>query len=105
MRGRWRTYSGCNSRTRNEERGTRRGTRNEDAAAETLPQLPRSSFGSHSLGLLTVAYASAGAFGFTRTLFAGMPTFTWKARTSFVATAMAPTIAFWATRTPANTVA
>jgi hypothetical protein len=47
----------------------------------------------------------SGALGFTRTLFAGMPTYTWCGRTSFVATAIAPTIAFSPTWTPASTVA
>ena len=37
-------------------------------------------------------WCDSGAVGFTRTLFAGMPTFTCQGRTSFVATATAPTI-------------
>src|SRR5687768_9425579 len=51
-------------------------------------------------------YASlGGAFGFTVMLFAGMPTFTWYGRTSFVATAIAPTIPCSPTCTPARIVA
>src|SRR5258705_2394629 len=56
---------------------------------------------------LTVVTLSCpgGAFGFTRTLLAGIPTYTWYGRTSLVATAIAPTIACSFTCTPASTVA
>ena len=50
-------------------------------------------------------YASRGAFGLMVTDLAGMPTFTCQGRTSRVATAIAPTMAFSPTVVPASTVA
>ena len=50
-------------------------------------------------------FSSAGAFGLTVMLFAGIPTYTCHGRTSLVATAIAPTIPCTPTRTPASTVA
>jgi hypothetical protein len=70
------------------------------------PAFPRNNLYSFNLSRAVPMVSSAeGAFGFTRTLFAGIPTFTWNGRTSFVASAIAPTMPFVRTRTPASTVA